>query len=138
MRSTCTSGSRAHNVCQKTLDIHIADPRAHWELYYANWFFSKKEPKKYVTIIHDKMDHSKTSSPDFSHKSKYMDSFMKLPISIIGMIHYSHYRLDIFPSDSNHTMGSIAKLLRDLELPLKHSSCEFFQEIEQHRCLPHC
>ena len=58
---------------------------------------------------------------------------MKLPISVIGMIThghgnvcYAHYGLDIFPSDSNHTVGSIAKFLRDLELPPKHSSRELF------------
>ena len=58
---------------------------------------------------------------------------MKLPISVTGMIahghgdiHYAHYGLDIFPTDSNHTVGSIAKLLRDLELPPKYSSRELF------------
>ena len=58
---------------------------------------------------------------------------MKLPLFVTEMIAhkhgdiwYIHYRLDIFPSGSNHTKGSIAKLLRDLELPPKHSSCEFF------------
>ena len=113
--------------------MHIAGQRAHRELYYANWFLSEKEPEKCVTIIHDKMDHSKTSSPHFSHKSKHMDSFMKLPISVTGMIahgygdiRYAHYGLDIFPTDSNHTIGSIAKLLRDLELPPKYSSRELF------------
>ena len=39
-----------------------------------------------------------------------------------GDVWYAHYGLDIFPSDSNHTVGSIAKLLRDLELPPKHLS----------------
>ena len=86
-----------------------------------------------MTIIHNKMDHSKTFSQDFSHKSKHMDSFMKLPISVTRMIahghgdiQYTHYRLDIFPTDSNHTVDSTAKLLRDLELPPKHSFCELF------------
>ena len=86
-----------------------------------------------MTIIHDKMDHSKTSSPHFSHKSKHMDFFMKLPIFVIemiahghGNIHYAHYGLDIFPTDSNHTVGSIAKLLRDLKLLPKHSLRELF------------
>ena len=58
---------------------------------------------------------------------------MKSPVSVTGMIahghgdvRYAHYGLDIFPSDSNHTVGSIAKLLRDLELPPKHSSRELF------------
>ena len=43
-----------------------------------------------------------------------------------GDVRYAHYGLDIFPSDSNHIVGSIAKLLRDLELLPKHSSCELF------------
>ena len=133
MRLACTSGSGAYDVCQKRLDMHITGQRAHRELYYANHFFSEKQPEKCVTIIHDKMDHSKTSSPHFSHKSKHMDSFMKLPVSVTGMIahghgdvRYAHYGLDIFPSDSNHTVGSIAKFLRDLELRPKHSSRELF------------
>ena len=124
MRSACTRSSGAYDVCQKRLDMHIVGQRAHWELYYANQFLLEKDPEKCVTIIHDKMDHSKTSSPHFSHKSKHMDSFMKLPIFVTGMIvhghgdvWYAHYGLDIFPTDSNHTVGSIAKLLRDLELP---------------------
>ena len=122
--------------------MHIAGQRAHWKLYYANRFLSEKEPGKCVTIIHDKMDHSKTSSPHFSRKNKHMDSFMKLPISVTGMIahghgdiRYAHYGLDIFPTDSNHTVGSIAKLLRDLELPPKYSSRSYFLEAAQHHCL---
>ena len=58
---------------------------------------------------------------------------MKLPISITGMIahghgdiRYAHYRLNIFRTDSNHTVGSIAKLLRNLELPPKYSSWKLF------------
>ena len=76
MRSACTRGSGAYDVCQKRLDMHIASQRAHRELYYANRFLSEKQPEKCVTIIHDKMDHSKTSSLHFSHKSKHMDSFI--------------------------------------------------------------
>ena len=133
MRSACTRGSGTYDVCQKRLDMHIAGQRAHRELYYANHFLSEKQPEQCVTIIYDKMDHSKISSPHFSHKSKHMDSFMKLLVSVTGMnahghgnVRYAHYGLDIFPSDSNHTVGSIAKLLRDLELSPKHSSRELF------------
>jgi len=133
MRSTCTRGSGAYDVAQKRLDMHIAGQRVHRELYYANRFISEKGPKKSVTIMHDKMDHSKTSSPHFSHKSKNMGQFIKLPIFVTRMIvhrhgdvRYVHYGLDIFPSDSNHMIGSIAKFLRDLELPPKHSSRELF------------
>jgi len=94
---------------------------------------SERFPEKILTIIHDKMDHSKTTSPHFSHKSKAIDSFMKLPIAVTGMIahghgnvRYAHYGLDIFPSDSNHTVGSIARLFRDLESPSKQSTRELF------------
>ena len=128
MRSACTRGSGAYNVCQKRLDMHITKQKAHQELYYANRFISEKESEKCVTIIHNKIDHSKTSLPHFSHKSKHMDSFIKLSISVIGMIvhgHgdfcYAHYGLDIFLSDSNHIVGLIVKLLQDLELAPKHS-----------------
>ena len=79
-------------------------------------------PEKMLCVIHDKMDHSKTTSPHYSHKTKVTDSFMKMPFAISGMIahghgdvQYAHYRIDIFPSDSNHTIGSIAQLLRNLE-----------------------
>ena len=74
--------------------------------------------------MHDKMEHAKTASPMFSHKSKELDSLVKLPVSMTGMIAhkhgdvcYAHYGLDIFPYDSNYIIGSMTKLLRDLEEP---------------------
>jgi hypothetical protein len=79
------------------------------------------------------MDHSKTASPHFSHKNKASDSLMKLPVAVTRMIahghgdvRYAHYGLDIYLSDSNHTVGSIAKLLRDLESPLVYSTRQLF------------
>ena len=87
-----------------------------------------------VSIIHDKMDHSKTASPVYSHKNKQIDSYMRLPIAVTGMIahghgdyRYAHFGIDIYPHDSNHTMGSIAKLLQDLENPPKYSCWELFE-----------
>jgi len=69
-------------------------------------------------IMHDKMNHAKTPSPVFSHKSKQLDGLTKLPISVTRMIahghgdvRYAYYGLDIFLHDSNYTMGSLAKLL---------------------------
>jgi hypothetical protein len=54
---------------------------------------------------------------------------MKLPVAVTGMIthgygdvRYAHYGLESYPSDSNHTVGSIAKLLRDLESPPMYST----------------
>ena len=90
-----------------------------------------------LTIIHDKMDHSKTASPHFSHKTKATNSFMKMPVAVTGMIahghgdiRYAHYGLDTFPTDSNHTILSIAKFLRDLEQEPKNSSHMLFSQEE--------
>ena len=87
----------------KRLEAHGQAQMVHRELYYANQNLSKNESSKVLTIIHDKMDHSKTACPHFSHKNKAVDSFMKLPIAVTGMIthghcdvQYAHYGLDIF------------------------------------------
>jgi len=118
LRSACTPLSDSQNKWSNILNTHIARQRAHQELYYGNRYISEKFPEKMLCIIHDKMDHSKIASPHFSHKTKTMDSFMKLSIVVIGMIahghgdiQYVHYSLGIFPTDFNHTIRSIAKLL---------------------------
>jgi len=112
---------------------------AHRQLYHSNQFCSKEYHEKILYIIYDKMDHCKTASPHFSHKTKATNSFMKMLVVVIGMIahgygdiRYVHYGLDIFPTDSNHIVGSIAKLLRDLEGEPKNSlRTLFFEEEEQ-------
>ena len=51
--------------------------------------------------MHDKMDHAKTAFPVFSHKRKHLDGFIKLLVSMTGMlahghgdVRYAHYGLD--------------------------------------------
>jgi len=68
--------------------------------------------------MHDKMDHSKTACPALAKKTKALDGFMKLLVKVTAMFahghgngKYAHYNLDVFQSDSNFTMGPIAKLL---------------------------
>jgi hypothetical protein len=59
---------------------------------------------------------------------------MRLPVTITGMIahghgdgKYAHFLLDLYPRDSNHTVGLVAKLLCDLEKPLASSSGLLFE-----------
>ena len=113
----------------RKLDMHLAIARAHRDYYYINRYRFHNFPHECVMVMHDKMDHAKTASPDFLHKSKDLDGLVKLLLSIIGMIAHghgdvrcAHYGLDLFPHDSNYTIGSMAKLLRDLELLPKSSS----------------
>ena len=60
---------------------------------------------------------------------------MRMPVAVTRMIvhrhgdvKYAHYGLDTFPTNSNYTIGSIAKLLRDLERPPENFSCKLFSE----------
>jgi hypothetical protein len=133
LRAASTRGLCAADLWTRKLEAHIDAQTSHRELYYANRSLSEKEPTKVLTIIHDKMNHSKTASPHFSHKNKVTDSLMKLPVAVTGMIahghgdgRYAHYGLDIYSSDSNLTIGSIAKLLRDLEGPPVYSTWQLF------------
>src|SRR5450631_4245953 len=43
-----------------------------------------------------------------------------------GDVKYAHYGLDFYPGDANHTVGSFAKFLCDLESPPTSSSRVFF------------
>ena len=89
--------------------------------------------------MHDKMDHSKIASPVLSHKVKHLDGLIKLPVAVTGMLahghgdqRYAHYGLDLNLHDANYTVGSFAKLLRDLEAPPKSSTRELFPESSSH------
>jgi hypothetical protein len=73
-------------VWTRKLKAHFQGQKAHRELYYASRMMFEKYPNKVLTISHDKTDHSKMASPHFSHKSKAIDSFMKMPIAITRMI----------------------------------------------------
>jgi hypothetical protein len=56
---------------------------------------------------------------------------MKLPVSVTSMIahgHGAHYGLDLYPADSNHTVASVAKVLRDLEDVPKFVSRQIFPD----------
>ena len=100
------------------LQMHLNKAWVHRDLYAANRYWSKCFSHECVTIMHDKMDHTKTASPVFSHKTKHLDGLTKLPLSVTDMlahghgdVRYAHYRLDLYPHDANYTVGSFAKLL---------------------------
>ena len=118
LRKLHQPGTQASLLLATKLQMHLNKAWAHRDLYAANRYRSKCFPHECVTIMHDKMDHAKTASLVFSHKTKHLDGFMKLPVSVTGMlahghgdVRYAHYGLDLYPHDANYTVGSIAKLL---------------------------
>jgi hypothetical protein len=96
----------------KKLKLHINSTMVHRELYSVNRYCSQFFPRECVTIMHDKMDHTKIASPVFLYKTKQLDWLMKLLVSVTsilahghGDVRYAHYGLDIFAHDSNYTVG---------------------------------
>ena len=133
-QSAAMKGTQLWEVWNLQLNAHLASQQAHRGLYYANQYHSITYPDEVVSIIHDKMDHSKIASSMYSHKKKQIDSYMRLPIAVTRMIvhghgvyQYAHFGINICPHDSNHTVGSIAKLLQDFENPPRYSSQELFE-----------
>ena len=90
LRASSTRRSCAKGLWDTMLNGHNALARAHQQLYYANRNLSISEPEKVLSIIHNKMDHSKTTSPHFSHKNKSTEAFVKLLVSVTGMIAHRH------------------------------------------------
>ena len=48
--------------------------------YYTNRALSISRPLEVLTVIHDKMDHVKTTSPCFANRIKATDGFFKLHV----------------------------------------------------------
>ena len=129
LKKGAIGGSEQALKWSRKLDKHIAIARVHKEYYYAKQYHLLTYLHECLIVMHDKMDYAKTASLVFSHKSKELDSLVKLPVFVTSMIAhghgdvcYAHYGLDMFPHDSNYTIKSMTKLLRDLEEPPKSSS----------------
>ena len=113
---------------------HFAKQEAHRNIYYSTRYMSISKPEKCLTIIYDKMDHATMASPCFANKSKNTDAFIQLPIAVMDMIahgsgdvKFAHFPLDLYPSDSNHIVGFVAKLLCNLEKPSTSLSGVLFE-----------
>jgi hypothetical protein len=91
--------------------------------YYAHIVMSEWFPKEYLSIIHDKMEKTKTSIPTLRVKSKSIAG-TNLGLSFICMlihghktIGFGHFSLPFVHMGTQFTIKSLAKFLRDLEDP---------------------
>jgi hypothetical protein len=91
--------------------------------YYAHRIMSARFPKEYLSIIHDKMDKTKTSIPNLLVKSKSI-ARTNLGLSLTGMLthghkskSFGHFSLPYVYMGSQFTITSFSKCLRDLEDP---------------------
>ena len=84
LRDAHTMGTESYIAHQLNYFKHVNMQEAHRHDYYTNRALSISLPLEVLTVIHDKMDHAKTTSPCFAHRIKATDGFFKLPVSVTG------------------------------------------------------
>jgi len=84
--------------------------------YYKHVQKAKQNPNKYLSIILDGMDQSKTFLPHFLYHSKYTQSMWKLKVHLLGVIVHGvgiYGFMDFFqyPHSANLTISTIMSVL---------------------------
>ena len=126
LESTKNQVERARYMAQRR--AHMLQQMSCRNLYYAWRSSSEMNPNKFLCIIHDKMDQSKTAIPHIKPVPKSLNGVERLPVSLTGMLThghgqtaYGHFALGLWPSDPNFTIASLSKCLRNLERGDKHT-----------------
>jgi hypothetical protein len=121
MKSTTTK--ELEEMARGRLNSHNKTVMCGRYCYYAHRIMSERFPKEYLSIIHDKMDKTKTSIPRLRVKSKSIAG-TNLGLSLTGMLThghktggFGHFSLPFIHMGSQFTITSLAKCLRDLEDP---------------------
>jgi hypothetical protein len=115
-----------NSVSAKEHELKLKRYNKHQKLcrhLYHSWKVESIQSKEeFLCIIHNKMDHSKTTLPRLRVKNKMVVGFGQLPIMLIGMTVYGHgdeafgqYSNELWPNDLNFTIGFLLHLLRTLE-----------------------
>jgi hypothetical protein len=85
LRDAHPIGTESHTRHQAKYIEHVNNQEAHRQDYYKNHALSIMRPTEVLTIIHDKMDHSKTACPCYARKIKATDGLFKLPVAVTGL-----------------------------------------------------
>ena len=102
---------------------------------YHGWSPNSVDSKatKFLYIIHDKMDHTKSAIPQMLQSTKATSGLGQIPIFVTGMLThghgdraYAHYSTAFWPKDSIFTISSICWVLKALEQPSVKDSKELF------------
>jgi len=116
---------------KEELEQYRADEKAHHDehsqgrrLYHAWRTQSIQNPKTFLCIIHDKMDHGKTALPSFPNCPKLLAGMLKFPFTVTGILTHGHgpkaiaqYSAGVWPCGPNPIIGSLDSILRMLENP---------------------
>ncbi len=143
LESTKNQVERARYMAQRR--AHMLQQMSCRNLYYAWRSSSEMNPTKFLCIIHDKMDQSKTAIPHIKPVPKSLNGVERLPVSLTGMLThghgqtaYGHFALGLWPSDPNFTIASLSKCLRNLERRDKHRFGDLSSENSNAEQRTHC
>jgi hypothetical protein len=113
-------------------------------MYYTHKLSSEKSPSTYLSILHDKMDKSKNSTPRLVKKEKDIINVMNLSICFTGMLTYrhktrgfGHFSLLFLEMGSRFIVTSLDKCLKDIEEPMvdKYGICFIRGEHQTTHCM---
>jgi len=128
LKSIYTPLSNFHDKWSNIFNTHILQQRMHIELYYRINISLRNIQRRCSASSMIKWTTQRLLPPHFFYKTEATDYFMKLFIIVTSMIAhghdtnwYAHHGLGIFPTNSNHIIKSITKLLCDLEARSKNS-----------------
>lgn len=98
------------------LVTYISSYRKERERYYLNRERARHDPQKYISIIIDGMDQSKTDLPHFATKTKSSSALWTLQTHISGgIVHgrrtFALIDLMLWPHDSNLTINVLLHIL---------------------------
>ncbi len=121
-----------NNASAKDHELKLKKHNKHQEsckhLYHSCKAESIQSKEEFLCIIHDKMDHSKTTLPRLQVKNKMVVGLSQLLITLTKMIVHGHgdeafaqYSNELWPNDPNFTIGFHLCLLQTLE---KEPICE--------------
>ena len=84
LRDAHTLGIESYVAYQLNYFKHVKMQEAHRDDYYTNRALPISRPLEVLMVIHDKMDHAKTTSPCFANRIKATDGFFMLHVSVTG------------------------------------------------------
>jgi len=103
------SDARKYELKLKKHLLHQESCRSLYHTWKSKPVQSKDE---FLCVIHDKMDHAKTTLPRLQVVNKMICGLGQLPIMLIGMIvhgddRYVQYSNELWPNDLDFTIGSL-------------------------------
>jgi hypothetical protein len=135
-----SSDARKYELKLRKHLLHQELCRSLYHTWRPKYVHSKDE---FLCVIHDKMDHVKTTLPRLQVANKMICGLGQLPIMLMGMIvhghgdeRYAQYSNKLWPNDPNFTIGSLLRLLQTLEKAPTYGSKMLFEHPPQ-KCALH-